>query len=177
MKMEILKAINQLLGKVEAFLLTYSIIAMAVLLGYNSISRTIFNNSFSSAEEFGKILLMIITFIGASNVARFGKHIVMNILFDNLCFKKKKILILITSGFNCVFLSYITYLTIRYVSRVYFFGRILPSLNIPIWTVYSIMPLGLFLTSLQYFFNFIINITYRNSIYLGTENILRNRKR
>lgn len=167
--MGVLLQINRFVAKIEVWLLSYCIMLMAVLLIINVIGRSLFNHSFSWVEEVGQMLLLVTTFIGASNAARLGKHIVMTALFDTLPVKIKKVLLCFTSGVTFLGLLYFAYLCYGYVLRVQAMGRITSALEIPIWLVFAVVPIGFFLTAIQYLINLILNIRHKDVLYIGPE--------
>ncbi len=169
-----LKWINNLISKIEVFILSWSIIFISIILISNSLGRVVFSRTLSFAEEMGQLLILILTFWGASNGARLGRHISMTAVFDAVPFKLKKIFlyVLLTGTSACLF--YLTYLSIGYVFKVYTLGRVTPALFIPSWIIYSVMPLGFFLTAIQYLLTFCLNIKHKDTLYIGSEEKIDN---
>ena len=158
--MEGIVKINGYVRKLEEFILSYSIIIMAVILVANVIARLLFNNSLRFAEELSSILTITVTFIGVSYGARVGRHIIMTVLFDFMPKGGKKLFLFISSFVTCIALLYLTYLSGSYVfDTVMKTGRVTPALSIPMWIPYFTVPLGFFMGAVQYAIIFLMNLT------------------
>lgn len=165
---------NEMLGKVEFFLLSFSVMVVTGILIVNSVSRTMFHYGFQSAEEVAQIFILLMTFVGLSNAARKGSHVVMTAILDLVSMKKKKILSTFVSGVTFLFLIFLLYLTWNYVGTVYANGRITSSLSIPLWTIYIILPTGCLMASFQYLLTFIMNLRDKDIVYVGPEKVYQN---
>lgn len=168
--MKVFKILDKSLLRIEEFVLSYSVIVMSIILIINVISRTIFNNSITFAEEAGKFLTIIITFMGISYVARKGRHIHMSALFDMLPEKLKKIFMLGISFLTSLILFYLAYLGTLFTLKVYAMGRVTPALMVPMWIIDVFVPLGFFLGGLQYLLIFVANLKNKE-IFIGTEKL------
>ena len=82
--MKTLLNINHWIGKCEYYLISFSIIGMAILLIINAVGRTIFHYSLHFSGEVCEILVITLTFIGLSNAARNGKHVSMTAFYDKM---------------------------------------------------------------------------------------------
>jgi TRAP-type C4-dicarboxylate transport system permease small subunit len=170
MKLE--KKISDTISKVEEFILSYTVIIMAVILVGNVVSRTILNRSWTFAEEVGQSLIIIMTFSGIGYGAKKARHISMSAIFDLVPMKIKKIFILVISFVSSLVMFFLTYMGVEYVQRVYALGRVTPALRIPIFIIYAIVPIGFFLGGVQYALNFVKNIREKE-VFLSTERGLR----
>lgn len=166
--MSFLKKIDKYLSKVEAFLLSYTVIAMAIVLIGNVLSRSIFNRSWTFVEEVGQLMVIIITFVGVSYAARNGRHIRMSAVFDAVPMKVKKVLILIISLVTAITLLYFAYLGFTYMQFVMGTGRVTPALRIPAYFMVVFVPVGFLLAGIQYLINFVLNLREKE-IYIGTD--------
>lgn len=164
-----MKLINKVISTIEEYVLAYSIIFMAVLLIANIIMRKVLNQSMTFSEEVGQSLLIIVSFFGLAYTAKKGRHITMSILFDAVDNKKKKIMMFIISLISSVILFYLAYLAFDYVMSTVNLGRTTPALRIPIWIIYAFVPLGMFLTGIEYLYTFILNVTHKDFLYLSSE--------
>lgn len=167
--MGVFKLINILFSKIEAFVLSWGIIFVAIILIGNSLGRVLFSRTFSFAEEVGQLLMLIVTFFGASHAVRFGRHVSMSAVFDAVPYKMKKIFLYVISFGSSASLFFLAYLSVKYIYQVYALGRITPALSIPAWIIYSVMPLGFFLMAIQYLIAFVLNIKHKNVLYIGSE--------
>ena len=159
---------DDILSKIEETILSYSVLVMAVVLVGNVISRSVFNKSWTFAEEIGQSLVIVMTFVGIAYGAKKARHISMSAVFDLLPDRVQKIFMIIISSFTSIVMFYLSYLAAKYTFRVYSLGRVTPALRIPIYMIYAIVPLGFFLGGIQYFRNLVINIKEKE-VYLSTE--------
>lgn len=167
--MLILKKFDQVLSKLEAFILSFGIIAMSLLLIGNVIMRAGFNNSWSFAEEIGQFMVVVVTFAGISYATRKGKHIRMTAIYDMSSFKVKKILTIIVSGVTMVVMFYFAYLGLRYTLMVASRGRVTPALEWSRYIIVMFFPIGFFMGGVQNLVNLVLNIVHKDEIYSGNE--------
>ena len=66
--------------------------------------------------------------------------------------------IVITTG-SAVVMFYLAYYAVIYEMQVRSIGQATPSLGIPIWILYLLVPIGLFLAGLQYLLTTVRNLT------------------
>ena len=163
------RAFNKTLSKIEEFVLSYSVIIMAILLIVNVIMRTLFNKSLTFSEEVGQALLVIISFFGIAYCGKKGRHITMSIVFDMVDNKKKKLFMYVISLLSAIAMLFITYLGFKYVLSTRSLGRVTPALQIPIYFIYAFVPLGLLLGAIEYFTTFILNVKNKDLLYLTSE--------
>lgn len=166
--MKLFMKLDDLLTKIEEFILSYSIIIMAIILIGNVISRTIFSRSWTFAEEVGQALVLIVTFVGIGYGAKKGRHISMSAFFDLLPEKFQKIFMYIISSVTAIAMFVLTYLSIQYVQKVYLLGRVSPALRFPMYMLYLFVPVGFFLGGVQYVLIFLKNIKEKE-VYISTE--------
>lgn len=167
--MEIFYLFNRKLEKVENCILSWAIIIMAALLIFNAVGRTIFGFSVGAISEITVYLMMILTFIGFSNAARKGKHIIMSAVIDIVPFKIRKIMIVVGDILTIIFMIIMIYLTINYTLFVYSTDRLLPAMNVPMWTLMVAMPIGFVLGTYQYLLTLISNLRHKGKVFLGPE--------
>ena len=166
------KKVTDALSRVEEAILSYSVIIMALILIGNVISRSVFNMSWTFAEEIGQALTIIMTFAGIGYGARKARHISMSAIFDLVPVKIKKIFMYVISSVTSASMFYLAYLGLRYVQKVQMLGRVTPALRIPMYLIYMIVPIGFALGGVQYALNFIKNVKEKD-VFLSTERGLR----
>lgn len=150
--------INQLIEGIERVILTYGMIALALLTVGNAISRRIFNHSWSFGEEVSLFILVIVTFSGISYATRKGRHIRMTALFDQLSAEKQRILMIIITAITSFLLFFLTYHSILFTIRIQSLGRVTPVLQLPYYLIVMWVPLGLFFGAFQYLLALFKNI-------------------
>ena len=163
------KFFDKTLSKFEEIVLSYSVIAMAVLLIVGVFMRTVMNSSLTFSEEVASALLVLVSFFGLGYCARKGRHITMSILFDMVSNKYKKVFMIVISFVSSLAMAYIGYLALKYVMSVQNLGRVTPALQIPIYLIYSVVPIGFFLGMIEYIRTFFMNIKDKNNFYLTSE--------
>ncbi|MGI5825184.1 MAG: TRAP transporter small permease [Bacillota bacterium] len=167
--MKIFYSFNRGLEKVENVMLSWTVIIMAALLIFNAVGRTMFGFSIAAITEITVYLMMILTFIGLSNAARKGKHIIMSAVLDLVPFKPRKFMMVLGDVVTIVFLAVMVYLTANYTVFVYETQRMLVAMNVPMWTLMIPMPIGCALGLYQYVLTLISNFKHKDKIFLGPE--------
>lgn len=160
---------DKALSKFEEFVLSLSVIAMAILLIVGVFMRAVMNSSLTFSEEVASALLVVVSFFGLGYCARKGRHITMSMLFDLVGNKYKKIFMIVISLGSALAMGYISYLAFRYVMSVQNIGRVTPALQIPMYLIYSVVPIGFVLATIEYIRSFILNIKDKEHFYLTSE--------
>lgn len=160
---------NKTLSKFEEIVLSASVIGMAILLIFGVFMRTVMNSSLVFSEEVATALLVLVSFFGLGYCARKGRHITMSIVFDMVSNKYKKIFMIVISFVSAVATAYIAYLAMMYVLSTKNLGRVTPALQIPIYLVYSVVPIGFLLACIEYIRSFISNIRDKTHFYITSE--------
>lgn len=167
--MNILRMVNRAIKKIEEIIIAYAIIAITLILFINVITREFFDYSWKAAEETSIFLVIAVTFMAVSYASRKGKHITMTIFLDLVPNKYKKILATVNSFLSCVSLLFVAKVSLDYVIYVMDMGRITSALSMPAWWPLVVMPVGLFLSAVQFFLAFLQNVKNKGSIYIGPE--------
>jgi TRAP-type C4-dicarboxylate transport system permease small subunit len=144
-----LHVIDRVVWHIEEKAVALGIIGLAIILVANVVLR-MFNSSLPSTEELSQFLIFYITFLGTSYAARNGMHIRMSMLSDALKGKARKALAILIAAGTAAMMFYLSYLSLKYVMRIASLHRVSPILQIPVQYVWVVMPLGLFLTGVQY---------------------------
>lgn len=160
-------AADRVFRYVEIFLIAGSTITMGTVLGGNFISRNLLGSSWLFAEEVGSFMLIVQCFAGMAYCARMGRHIRMSAVFDLLPRKVKRITMVCICLLTAAALGYLGYLGILWVLRTQASGKVSSVLRVPMWIVYSVIPLGCFLSVVQYVITLLKNITDPENIWVG----------
>ena len=166
--MHLFQKIDDIVSMITEWILSASIILMALILIANVIARKVFANSIPAADELGVTLIIISTFIGIGYAARKGRHIRMSALFDAMPHKVQKVFVIFTSIVTCVTYVYVCYIAFQYINYTHMLGRVTSALEMPAWIRLVVVPIGFGLGAIQYFLNIIINFR-EHDIYIGTE--------
>lgn len=155
------------ISRVESFMLAVGVLLMAINTGANVVGRFVFKSSIFFSEELNSILIILITFAGISYAARHGRHIRMSAIFDTLPHAPRKLLMIIISLVTAVFMLGLAWYSFNYILTQAGRGRVLPALGMPVWIPLIWVPVGFFMTGLQYLLTAIKNIIEKD-IYLST---------
>ena len=166
-KYRLLDSIDNGIAKLEEYIMAIGVILMAVNTIINVISRFIFNHSIIFAEELNSTFILLVTFAGIGYAARHGRHIRMSAVYDHLPDKTRKILMTIIVAVTAFFMFFLAYYAVQYLYHVYSKGRIMPALGVPVYIIYLWVPVGFFITGVQYALTTVKNIQ-RKEIYLST---------
>lgn len=156
--MDALRTLDRLLERLEEWLLAFGIIILTVLLLMNVFLRTFFSRSIVITEEVSRIIVFAITFIGLSYVARHGTHIRMDVFYDMLNKKCRKVVATIVALVTSATLYYLAYVSIRYMNAIRLTKRVTASLQIPVYYIAAIVAVGFLASGTQYARIFFLNL-------------------
>src|SRR6056297_1837282 len=128
-----LGVIDSTISRIESFLLAAGVLLMAANTISNVVGRFVFQSSIFFSEELNRILIILITFAGISYAARQGRHIRMSAIFDALPVRTRKVLMITIALVTAVFMLGLCYYSFQYILTQAGRGRVLPSLQIPVW--------------------------------------------
>ena len=164
----LLGRIDVVIGKVEAFILSWGIILMAINTIANVLGRYVFHQSIYFSEELNEFLIVIVTFMGLGYATRKGIHIRMSAIYDALPQKLRKTLMIIITATTAVMMAILAWYALEYVQKVASRGRITPALQVPLYLTYVWVVAGLALTALQYLLTAIRNLDFtEDEIYVS----------
>lgn len=164
----IFQRISSLVESIEKFIIFFSILLMMANSTANAIGRYAFGKSLFFSEELNQFLIIAVTFIGFAYAVRQGRNIRMTAVYDGLGFTAKKVISTVISIVTGLLMLYLSYEALLYVIEVKDINRLSPALQLPVYLIYSVIPLGLFVAGLQYIIAFFMNITHKE-IYLSHE--------
>lgn len=162
-----LGTIDNAISRLESVMLAAGVLLMAANTIANVVGRYVFQSSIYFSEELNSILIILITFAGISYAARQGRHIRMSAIFDALPVGPRKVLMIFISVVTAVFMLGLAWYSFEYILSQAGRGRVLPSLQIPVWLTLVWVPVGFFMTGLQYLLTAIKNVI-EDDIYLST---------
>ena len=171
-----LRRIDRFQAKVESWMISFAMIAITLVLLGNVVARSVFNNSWTFAEEVGQFVIILITFVGLSFCARWGRHLKMTAIVEFLPHKVRKAIVIFATIFTSILLFFLCYLSINYVLILIETGRTTPALQIPYYIFSLFIPLGFFFAGIQYAMEAILNIKHKELID-GTQDPVLEEKR
>ena len=149
----------QIIQRVEAFLLAWSIITIAVLSIGNVFCRTLLGFSVASAGELSQFLIIVVTFVGLSYAASHGRHIRMTAFYDQLNKRWRKRFMICISGLTAALMLLLAWYSFEYINTVRFLETVSPVLQVPLYLIYLFVPLGFILSAIQYTLTVFRNLT------------------
>lgn len=162
-----LGTIDRVIARIEAVMLAAGVLLMAGNTIANVVGRFVFAESIYFSEELNRILIILITFAGISYAARQGRHIRMSAIYDSMSPPARKTLMIVISLTTAVFMFGLCWYSVSYIDTQMGRGRVLPALQIPVWVPLIWVPVGFFMTGMQYALTAIKNIVSKD-IYLST---------
>ncbi|WP_017429261.1 TRAP transporter small permease [Vreelandella jeotgali] len=157
-----LSALDMALGAIEKWIITASILGMALLMSTHVVSNLVFQTGIPGTYEVTEMMIVVITFVGVSYAARHARHISMSAIYEQLGGRLRKgLLILICIG-SAALMFYFAYKSVGYVVTIFDRGRTSSSLHIPLWIVYTALPVGFTLAGVQYVLTAVRNIVSRD---------------
>lgn len=159
--------VDEWIARIEAVMLAFGVLLMAINTCSNVIARFVFGEGFFFSGEINRILIILITFAGLGYAARHGRHIRMSALYDSLAVRLRKILMIVIALFTSAVMFFLCYHAYDYIETLYSRGRILPALGFEIWWIYLWVPVGFAITGIQYFLTAVKNIS-SHGVYLST---------
>lgn len=108
----------------------------------NVIMRYIFSDPIAWTEEIQMACFLWVIFLGASAAFRHGSHVAVEIVFDLLKPKTKYYLIIFNYILMMFLLAYLIYLGINLENLLYSMSKHTYILQIRVWIINSIVPIG-----------------------------------
>jgi TRAP-type C4-dicarboxylate transport system permease small subunit len=157
-------------GRIEKFIMSWSIVGITAVMIFNVIARYFFNKSWTPTEEVCLTLVIVSTCVGASYAVRKGEHLFVSVIFDlpMIPVRFKRFLSIMISSVGCFTCTAIGWYGIQYVMSTYRMGRVTPSLGIPMYLIYIAFPAG-FLVMAFHFFHGIRKNLRSATYFLGPE--------
>ncbi|MEQ8781602.1 MAG: TRAP transporter small permease [Roseibium album] len=163
-----LGVLDTAVSRVESFMLAFGVLLMAANTVINVVGRFVFQHSLFFSEELNRILIILITFAGISYAARQGRHIRMSAIFDMMPARIRKVMMILIACVTSLAMFALCIFAIRYITSVAASGRVLPALAIPVFWIFLWVPVGFFMTGVQYALTAVKNI-FDKDIYLSTQ--------
>jgi TRAP-type C4-dicarboxylate transport system permease small subunit len=163
----VLGLIDRLIARIEAVMLAAGVLLMAANTIANVVGRFVFQSSIFFSDELNSVLIILITFAGISYAARHGRHIRMSAIYDTLPPRGRNLMMIAIAIITAIFMFGLCWYSIGYIETQASRGRLLPALQIPIWVTLVWVPVGFFMTGMQYALTAVKNIVSKD-IYLST---------
>ncbi|MFE8072319.1 TRAP transporter small permease [Marinobacteraceae bacterium S3BR75-40.1] len=154
--------LDRFLNAFERTVLIVATLAMAACAIAGVISRNL-GASLTFVDEVAQLLVVVVTFVGLGHGVRNARHIRVSAVHDLLPEKAQKGLLILISFTTCLLLFALGVFSIDYIEKLAKSGRVMPSIQTPLYLLYSVVPLGLFVGSAQYLLAGVRNIISREN--------------
>jgi len=147
---------KKIFNNLEEFLIAIFLPLMCLIVFVNTVGRYTGLLSIPWAEEAARYLMIWSVFLGIAAAAKKNSHFAVEVLFllTPKGFHKfiRTFIMIMVVFFNVT----VSVLAIQFVMRLQKIKQVSPSLGIPMWVMYSAIPIGCFLMAvrtIQYFVN------------------------
>ena len=137
------------LKSLESGLLVVVLSAMIVLAGFQVVARNFFDSGILWGDSLVRVLVLWLTFIGATIASRNDEHIRIDLLGRFFSDSWKKHTRRFANFFTCVVTGVFAWYSMQFVLLDYADG-IVAFAGVPAWLCESVMPLGATIISLRY---------------------------
>ncbi|MBW1974243.1 MAG: TRAP transporter small permease [Deltaproteobacteria bacterium] len=145
--------VSDKLNYVVEWLLCFLGIVMAVVMTIQVFCRYVLNHSLFWSEEFGRICLVWLSFLGATSAYKRHLHIGIDFLTRKLPLYQQKICSLLTIIASCYFYGVLVYFGIKFVGFVSF--QKTAAIGLPMSVTYLVIPISGFIFFIHAFDHFL----------------------
>lgn len=144
--MKLLKKMDQSL---EEWILGALLIGMAVILLIQILMRAVVGNSLTWAEEVARYFYVWSVFLSLGCTIRNGNILRVDLVLEHLPKRLRQMTEVLLDLINVVLYAYLAYFSVFVVQNVQTSGQTSPALEIPMYLVYAVIPIGFVLASLR----------------------------
>jgi C4-dicarboxylate transporter DctQ subunit len=140
---------RKLVENFEEYLLAILMPVMCVIVFTNTLGRYTGLLSLPWAEEAGRYMMIWLVFLGIAAAAKRNSHFSVQILFlltPKGLHKYMNLFIMVVTALFCLTVGL---LAAKFVLNLKNMVQASPSLGLPMWTVYGVLPIGLLLMALR----------------------------
>ena len=163
----VLMRLDDAVAWAEAAIMGLAMVAMAINTIANVFGRYVFAHSIYFSEELSEILMVTVTFVGLGYVTRKGRHIRMSAVYDTLPAAVRRWLMVFIAVSTAAAMFLLAWQAFEYVEKVAMRGRLTPSMQIPLWTTYVSVVVGLSLAGLQFILAAWANLADRTAVWIS----------
>lgn len=138
------------LKSLESALLVVILTAMIVVAGYQVVARNFFDAGILWGDSLVRVLVLWLTFVGATIASRNDEHIRIDLLGRLFSESWQKHSRRFAHLFTCLITGVFAWYSLQFVMLDYADG-IVAFAGVPAWLCESVMPLGAAVISLRYF--------------------------
>lgn len=137
-------------------------IAMALVMTMNVITRYVFDFSFNWSDEIMRFMNVYMGFIAVAAGWRYGKHISITVITEHIIPEPaRKFFRLLSDVSSILFMGFLTYYGFVLAQKIMTSRQISAAMRIPMWAVYGIAPLCGILSILHILLTIFYGKTYQ----------------
>jgi len=144
-----MKAFKWLDKNLEVLLSACLLVVITIVMFSQVIMRYVFNSPIYWAEELSRYCYIWITFITISLTVRTGSYFRVTALIDLLPRKGRQAMEVLAHIINLAFYGICFYHAIDILATVHASTQTTPSLRLPMYVIYVILPIGMFLATFR----------------------------
>ena len=159
------QAIQWLDANLETVMVVILLLGMSFLVGIQVIMRYVFHNSLAWSEELARYMFIWMVYVGISYGVKRNKHISIDVVHNLLPARAAALLSIVA---DLIFLGFAVLVVMHgseIVSRVLLSTQNSPALEIPMWMVYSAVPLGFGIVCLR----LVQSLAYKTKFFIKKE--------
>jgi len=137
-----MKLLDKILGTIENTLGIMFLAGMVGLIFMQVVLRYVFNNALSWSEEMARYMMIWCTGFGIAAGVRVGAHIGIQAIVDILPKGPDKVVRLICDIMVLCIFVFLAYIAFLFAASAKASGQLTPSLRLPIFYVYSALPIS-----------------------------------
>lgn len=145
---------------IEEFVAGFFFISGSLISLYGVFMRYVMNSPAAWTTEIFEMFMVFAIFIGFGMALKDNQHIAVDLVYDKLPFRFRKIVDVIANTLGLGFAGFLTVMGIQMVSVAQQQGGVTIDVGIPLWLTFIAMPLGMGLLTF-YFLLKLINV-FRN---------------
>ncbi|WP_294150485.1 TRAP transporter small permease [uncultured Clostridium sp.] len=144
-----MKLIRKLDQSLEEWILGALLIGMAVILLIQILMRAVVGNSLTWAEEVARYFYVWSVFLSLGCTIRNGTVLRVDLLLELLPKRLRQLIEILLDLINVVLYAGLAYFSVSVMQKVQISGQTSPALEIPMYLVYAIIPIGFVMASLR----------------------------
>lgn len=133
----------------EEVILGVLLVGMSIILMLQILMRAIVGHSLTWAEELARYFYVWSVFLSIGCTIRVGNILRVDLLLNMLPQGLRKIMEILLDVLSVVLYSFLAYASISVVQKVQTGGQTSPAMEVPMYLVYLIVPVGFALASLR----------------------------
>lgn len=149
-------------AKIEKFIASTCTIAMIVIMFMNVVLRVVFNFAFNWGDEIVRYLCLFATFFAISATFTKGDHISINVIVENMLPSLRPKLRFLADLASLLFSLSMVCFGLILATKLMKSGQASPALGIPMYLLYMVVPVGMFLSSIQMLIRLFYSRSYQD---------------